>query len=63
MSFGHDETFLCTKEIVWLALFVTMSMWLFQDRFLSMVTPRYCALVVSLVLDLGIHMLTGRSSL
>ena len=31
-----------------LALFVTMSIWLFQDRFLSMVTPRYSALLVSL---------------
>ena len=48
MSFGHDDRLCCRKEMVWLALFVTVLMWLFQDRVLSMVTPKYFAFVVSL---------------
>ena len=34
MSFGQDDRLRCRKEMVWLALFVTISMWLFQDRVL-----------------------------
>ena len=48
MSFGQADKFLCRKEMVWLALLVTTSTCLFQVSLLSMVTPRYLALFVSL---------------
>ena len=37
---GQLERFMRRKVVVWLALFVSTSMWLFQDSLLSMVIPR-----------------------
>ena len=46
MSLVHDEMLRLRKAVVLFAFFVTLVMWLFQDNFLSMVTPRYLALSV-----------------
>ena len=45
-SFGQPERFLRRQAVVWLTLFVTVSVWLFQDSLLSMVIPRYLAFEV-----------------
>jgi hypothetical protein len=46
-SAGHDDRFLRRKAVVLFAFLVMMSIWLFHDSVLSMVTPRYFALLVS----------------
>ena len=46
-SFVHVGRFIHRKTVVWLAHFVTKSVWLFQVSLSSIMTPRYLACEVS----------------